>query len=115
MNLSKFFLPALVVAALLMPSTPASAQSATGSARSHVPTPSSVTRTLTPPRPAGLGGHLPPGHGGPHPGATRRATSSAHGEAVGLAAVCGPGGALSAQAAADNPGRTRARALVCPN
>ena len=110
-----FSLSACLGVLLLTGSFAAAAQSATGATRSHVPTPPTVTRTLTPPRPAGLGGNLPPGHGGPNPGATRRNASAAHAEAAGLVAVCGPGGALSAQAAAEHPGRARARALVCPN
>lgn len=113
MNASNLSLLSLAAAVLMMLPSGANAQSSSGGARNGFPNPSTVTRTLTPPRPAGLGGNLPPGRGGPNPSLTRRA-SNARSEISGLAAVCGPGGALSAQEAAGNPGRARARALVCP-
>ena len=85
----------------------------TGTPRTVPSIPDVSNRTLTPPRPAGLGGNLPPGHGGPNPSAARPQTAPGVLEALGLLRVCGPGGVLSAQGAAANPGRTRARALVC--
>src|SRR5688572_11943885 len=114
MKLAHAVLPVLLGAVLVAASSGVWAQSSrAGTSRTAPPMPDVSRRTLTPPRPAGLGGNLPPGHGGPNPSETRRA-SAARAEAVGLVAVCGPGGALSVQAAAGNPGRTRARALVCP-
>jgi hypothetical protein len=70
-----------------------------------------------PPRPAGLGGNLPPGFGGPNPGDGRRNHGngpSDRSELRGLLAVCAPGGALSGDAEHGQVGRNRARALVCP-
>ena len=101
---------------LLAVSASASAQSNPGSGNRALPvfgTQPSLQRA--PPRPAGLGGNLPPGHGGPNPSDSRghRAGSPARHEAAGLLAVCGPGGVLSAEGAAGNRGRTRARSLVC--
>ena len=113
MKTSLFLLLSLAAALLLVAPSSAMAQSSSGNTRTILPMPTITGRTLTPPRPSGLGGNLPPGHGGPNPSVTRRA-SNARDEVRGLLAVCGPGGALSAQEAAGNPGRTRARALVCP-
>ena len=112
MNIGRWLLVGVVGIAASMAAPGVEAQSVPG-ARNGLPSPGTLTRTLTPPRPAGLGGNLTPGHGGPNPSLSRRA-SQARDEVMGLVAVCGPGGALSAQNAAGNPGRTRARALVCP-
>jgi hypothetical protein len=113
MKLSCLLLSSVIGLLALTVPEGARAQSASGNTRTLLPMPGTVGRSLVPPRPAGLGGNLPPGRGGPNPSVTRRA-SSAREEAMGLLAVCGPGGALSAQNAAANPGRARARALVCP-
>jgi hypothetical protein len=64
--------------------------------------PTLPTQASAPPRPAGLGGNLPPGFGGPNPGAAHR--NSGNGAAVGgrselrgLLSACAPGGALSGE------------------
>ena len=107
---------AVFCAALLAVPASASAQSNPGNGNRALPVfgPQPLLQRA-PPRPAGLGGNLPPGHGGPTPSAGRghRGESPARHEAAGLLAVCGPGGVLSAEGAAGNRGRTRARALVC--
>lgn len=111
-------LAALVSSALFIASSlaiPTSATAQQSNARARPPIPELAGRNLTPPRPAGLGGNLTPGHGGPNPRDSRSdgAGSTARNGLGGLVTVCGPGGVLSAAGAANNPGRTRARALVC--
>jgi hypothetical protein len=74
-------------------------------------------QAAAPPRPAGLGGNLPPGFGGPNPGDGRRGNgdaSAGRSELRGLLSACAPGGALSGDAEDGQVGRNRARALVCP-
>jgi hypothetical protein len=114
-------LSSLALSAALSLALPASASAQSAPAPGSRVLPVFATQPLltrAPPRPAGLGGNLPPGSGGPNPSLVRGhggGASAARREAAGLLAVCGPGGVLSAQGAAGNPGRSRARALVCPD
>jgi hypothetical protein len=119
MNLAPLLSLALFGAASLTLPATASAQSSPAPGSRVLPVfATQPLLTRTPPRPAGLGGNLPPGLGGPNPSLVRGHGgngSAALREAAGLLAVCGPGGVLSAQGAEGNRGRSRARALVCPD
>ena len=96
---------ALCAAALLAP-TLALAQSTA---------PGRAPATREAPRPPGLGGQVPPGHGGPNPSETRRNGGSASDQLDRVPRPCLPGGALSGEAVNGQFGRNRARTRACGN
>jgi hypothetical protein len=83
-----------------------------GNRGSRPPMPNLPPQSNAPPRPRGLGGQLPPGHGGPSP-REGAGGSDLRDEILGRLRVCAPGGALSGTPENGQQGRSRARALVC--
>lgn len=115
---------AWIAAALLASPTLSSAQTPGRVPRGERPErpefPTLPPQASAPPQPAGLGGNLPPGFGGPIPTPqtappVMATPPSGPSQGRGLPSVCGPGGALSGEAAIGQTGRARARALVCPD